>query len=83
MKKAEDIKISGMDKKLTYNNSKIIFNKNEMDLLLLGLSFGIIPKTFPLVEYISAKEKHCQLLKDIGDPNSMARAQGIRNLVSR
>ena len=55
MKKAEEIKISGMDKKIIYNNSKRIFNQKEMDLLSL---------------------------EEIGDPDSIARAQGIRNLVS-
>ena len=55
-----------------------------MDLLSLGLNFGITPKKFPLIEYIALTEKLCQSLKEIGDPDSMAcaRAQGIRNLVS-
>ena len=65
-----------MDKKIIYNNSKRIFNQKEMDLLLLGLSFGITSKKFPLVEYIAATEKLCQSLEEIGDPDSMARAQG-------
>ena len=82
MKKAEEVRISGMDKKIIYNNSKRIFNQKEMNLLSLGLSFGITPKKFPLVEYIAATEKLCQSLEEIGDPDSMARAQGIRNLVS-
>ena len=82
MKKAEEIKISGMDKKIMYNNSKRIFNQKELDLLSLGLSFGLTPKKFLLVEYIAATEKLCQSLEEIGDPDSMARAQGIRNLVS-
>ena len=82
MKKAEQVKISGLDKKIIYNNSKRIFNQKEMDLLSLGLSFGITPKKIPLVEYIAATEKLCQLLEEIGDPHSMARAQDIRNFVS-
>ena len=53
-----------------------------MDLLSLGLSFGITPKKFPLGEYIAETENLCQSLEEIGDPDSMARAQGIRNLVS-
>jgi len=35
-----------------------------------------------LIEYIAATENLCQSLEEIGDPDSMARAQGIRNLVS-
>ena len=82
IQKAEKIKISGLDKKIIYNNSKRVFNQREMDLLSLGLNFGITPKKFPLIEYIAATEKLCQSLEEIGDPDSMARAQGIRNLVS-
>ena len=81
-RKAEEIKISSMDKKIIYNNSKRIFNQKEIDLLSLGLSFGITPKKFPLIEYIAATEKLCQSLEEMGDPDSLARAQGIRNLVS-
>jgi len=81
-RKAEEIKISSMDKKIIYNNSKRIFNQKEIDLLSLGLSFGITPKKFPLIEYIAATEKLCQSLEEMGDPDSMARAQGIRNLIS-
>ena len=82
IQKAEKIKISGLDKKIIYNNSKRVFNQREMDLLSLGLNFGITPKKFPLIKYIAATEKLCQSLEEIGDPDSMARAQGIRNLVS-
>ena len=57
MRKAEEIKISSMDKKIIYNNSKRIFNQKEIDLLSLALSFGITPKKFPLIEYIAATEK--------------------------
>jgi len=53
-----------------------------MDLLSLGLSFGRTPKKFPLGKYIAATEKLCQSLEEIGEPDSMGRAQGIRNLVS-
>ena len=35
-----------------------------------------------MIEYIAATEKLCQSLEELGDPDSMARAQGIRNLVS-
>ena len=82
IQKAEKIKISGLDKKIIYNNSKRVFNQREMDLLSFGLNFGITPKKFPLIEYIAATVKLCQSLEEIGDPDSMARAQGIRNLVS-
>jgi len=46
IQKAEKIKISGLDKKIIYNNSKRVFNQREMDLLSLGLNFGITPKKF-------------------------------------
>ena len=71
-----------VDKKIIYNNSSRQFNQKELDLLSLGLSFGITQKKFPLIEYIAATEKLCQSLEEIGHPDSIARAQGIRNMVS-
>ena len=47
--------------------------------LSLGLSFGITLKKIPLIEYIAVTEKAS--LKEIGDPDSISRTQGIRNLV--
>ena len=46
------------------------------------MGFGITPKKFPLIAYITATEKLCQSLEEIGDPESVARAQGIRNMVT-
>ena len=54
---------------------------NQKQCAWNGFWFGITPKKFPLIEYIAATEKLCQSLEEIGDPDSMARAQGIRNLV--
>ena len=53
-----------------------------MDLLSLGLNFRITPKTFPFIEHIAATENLCQSFEVIGDPDSIPRDQGIRNLVS-
>ena len=80
--KNREHKTSNLEKKIVYNNSNQIFNQREIDLRSLGLNFGITPKKFPLIEYIAATEKLCQSLEEIGDPASMASAQGIRNLVS-
>ena len=82
LKEAERLKQSGIDKKFVYNNSSRQFTQKELDLLSLGLGFGITPKKFPLIEYITATEKLCQSLEEIGDPESVARAQGIRNMVT-
>ena len=60
IQKAEKIKISGLD---IYNNSKGVFNQREMDLLSLGLNFGITPKKIPLIENISETEKLSSLSK--------------------
>ena len=38
-----------------------------MDLLAMGLNFGIAPRKFPLVEYITATEALCQRLEECGD----------------
>ena len=84
MKEAERLKKSNIDKKIVYNNSSRQFTRaqKELDLLSLGLGFGITPKKFPLIEYITATENLCQSLEEIGDPESVARAQGIRNMVT-
>ena len=82
MKEAEKLKKSNIDKKIVYNHSSRQFTQKELDLLSLGLGFGITPKKFPLIEYITATEKLCQSLEEIGDPESVARAQGIRNMVT-
>ena len=69
------MKRSDVDKKIIYNNSSCQFNQKELDLLSLGLSFGITLKKFLLIEYIAATEKLCHSLEEIGDPDSIARAQ--------
>ena len=82
MKEAERLTRSDIDKKIICNNSSRQFTQKELDLLSLGLGFGITPKKFPLIEYITATEKICQSLEGIGDPESVTRAQGIRNMVT-
>ena len=42
-----------------------------MELLALGLNFGLAPKKFPLVEYVVATEDLCQRLEKIGDDESV------------
>ena len=42
------------EKKAVYNNSTRKLTEKEMELLSLGLNFGLTPKKFPLVEYITA-----------------------------
>ena len=48
------------DKKLVYNNSSRKLTDKEIELLSLGLNFGLTPKKFPLVEYITATEVLCK-----------------------
>ena len=42
------------DKKVVYNNSSKQFTTEQLELLSLGLNFGIAPKRFPIVEYVTA-----------------------------
>ena len=51
-----------------------------MDLLSLGLNFGITPKN-SIDRSIAAAEKLCQSIKQIGDDESIEKAQQIRNSV--
>ena len=43
-------------KKIVYNNSKRGFSEEEINLISLGLNFGIKSTKFPLIEYIQATE---------------------------
>ena len=63
------------DKKVVYNNSSKQFTTEQLDLLSLGLNFGIAPKRFPIVEYVTATEILCQKLEEIGDDESMEKAK--------
>ena len=56
-------------------------SQKKIELLALGLNFAITPKKFPLIEYITAAEKLCQSIKQIGDDESIEKAQQIRNSV--
>ena len=50
-------------------------------MLKLGLNFGITPKRFPLIEYITATEKLCQSLEEHEMAEDVEKAQRIRNTV--
>ena len=68
-------------KKIVYNNSSKVLTAKQEKLLELGLNFAVTPKKFPLVEYIAATENLCQSLEELGDDESMEKAQKIRNMV--
>ena len=48
-------------------------------MLSLGLNFGIAPKKFPLLEYVTAAEVLCQRLEEVGDAESIEKARYVRN----
>ena len=58
---------SRCDKKVVYNNSSRVLTEKEIELLSLGLNFGMTPKKFPLVEYITATEVLCKSLEATGE----------------
>ena len=72
---------SRYDKKIVYNNSSRELSMEEIELLTLGLNFGLASKRFPLVEYIVATEKLCLSLEEEKADESIEKAQKIRNLV--
>ena len=65
---------------ITNNSSRKLTDK-EIELLSLGLNFGLTPKKFPLVEYITATEVLCKSLEDTGVDEDIENAQKIRNLL--
>ena len=68
-------------KKVVYNNSSKKLTEEQMELLALGLNFGLTQSKFPLVEYETATEDLCQKLEKIGDAESIEKARMIRNEV--
>ena len=74
-------KMDFLKKKVVYNNSSRKFTEEQLEVLALGLNFGITPKKFPLVEYIQAAELLCQRLQEVGDADSVEKATSIRNVV--
>ena len=58
-----------------------MLSDKEMELLSLGLNFGLTPKKFPLVEYITATEMLCKSLEETEEPDAIEKAQAIRNLL--
>ena len=53
-----------VDKKVMYNNSSKQLTKEQLEVLALGLNFGIVSRKFPMVEYITAMEVLCQKLEE-------------------
>ena len=49
-----------------YNNSSKQLTKEQLEVLALGLNFGIVSRKFPMVEYITAAamEVLCQKLEE-------------------
>ena len=71
----------GDKREVVYNNSSKKLTEEQMDLLAMGLNFGIAPRKFPLVESITATEALCQRLEECGDSESVEKARAIRNEV--
>ena len=71
----------GVKRKVVYNNSSKKLTEEQMELLGLGLNFGLAPRKFPLVEYVTATEALCQRLEECGDAESVEKARAIRNEV--
>ena len=86
MQRSEEVKNnrqkqSFVKKKVVYNNSSKVLTEEQLELLALGLNFGLAPRKFPLVEYVAATEDLCQKLEKIGDGESVEKARMIRNEV--
>ena len=60
-----ELQCAGLDKKVVHNNSNREFTDKEIELQTLGLIFSDYPKSFPLIEYITATEKLCQSLEEL------------------
>ena len=56
MKYAEENENRIPMKKVVYNNSSKELSPKQQKILELGLNFAIMPKKFPLLEYIAATE---------------------------
>ena len=65
--------------KVVYNNSSKQLTEEQIELLSLGLNFGVTPKEFPLLEYVTAAEVLCQRLEEVGDAESVEKARFVRN----
>ena len=77
----QDGKMGSAKRKVVYNNSSKKLTEEQLEVLALGLNFGITPKKFPLVEYIQAAELLCQKLEEGEDTESVEKARSIRNVV--
>ena len=71
----------GVKRKVVYNNSSKKLTEEQMELLGLGLNFGLAPRKFPLVEYVTATEALCQRLEECGDAKLVEKTRAIRNEV--
>ena len=70
-----------MKKKVVYNNSSKQLSDEQMELLSMGLNFGVAPRRFLIVEYVTATEVLCQKLEEMGDSESVEKARAIRSEV--
>ena len=64
---------------MVYNNSSKHLTEEQLQVLSLGLNFGIAPKKFPLVEYVTATQVLCQKLEEMGDAESVEKERAIIN----
>ena len=71
----------GTKKKVVFNNSSRKLSEEQLQLLSLGLNFGLTPKRFPLAEYVQATELLCQRLEAGDEEESVQKARAIRNEV--
>ena len=67
-----------LDKKVVFNFSSKELTEEKLELLLFRLNFGIAPRRFPLVEYVTAMELLRQGLEEAGDNESQKKARGFK-----
>jgi len=51
----------------------------QIQLLSMGLNFGVALRRFPIVEYVTNTEVLCQKLEEMGDSESVEKARAIRS----
>ena len=78
-KKKENPRIN-VKKKVVHKNSSKQLSK-QIELLSMELNFGVAPRRFPIVGYVTATEVFCQKLEGMGDSESVEKARAIRSEV--
>ena len=68
---------NGEKRKVVYNNSSKELSEEQIQLLSLGLNFGLTPRKFPLAEYVQATELLCQKLEEGDDDESVERHEQL------